>query len=83
MVDQISKLGGVQNVQQVGAKAQNEAKKPADNTPVSGFNTADEVSISDEASALSDAQQQAASARLALESNPDVTLGSVDTLKDL
>lgn len=82
MVDSINKLSGAQPIQQTTAREQRGAAKTGESAEASGFNTADEVSLSDEARALSDVQQQASAARQGLENNPDVTLGQAERLQD-
>lgn len=81
MVDSINKISGIQTTTPVGVRPQDE-RKDADQARASGFNTADEVSISSEASELSQIQQQTASARQALEDNKDIALGRSDAVQD-
>jgi hypothetical protein len=83
MVDGITKITGAQNLPQSGSKSQGETKKTDQSASVSGFDTTDRVNVSDEAGALSDANQQAQSLRQGLENNNDFTLGQAQRLQDL
>lgn len=82
MVDQINRVAGVQNLPQSGSKAQGETKKTTGSESTSGFNTADEVSISNEAALLADVQERTQALRAQLESKQQATLGKAGAFEE-